>query len=312
MSDDAPARDAVLLCFERDRGPAEALGARLDLSPKTIERHRFPDGELRLRLPPSLPPTVIVFATLDQPNEKLIELLLVARESRALGAGGLVLVAPYLCYMRQDVAFSPGEAVSQRIVGAFLAELFDGVLTVDPHLHRTATLARAVPARRALALSAAPLIGTFVASQRPGALLIGPDAESAPWVEAAASRAGLDFAVGAKTRHGDRAVDVVLPEVPVAGRDVVLVDDMASTGRTLAQAARLLREAGAARVDAAVTHALFVGDAQEVMRAAGVAEIWSTDSIAHRTNRIALAPLLAGALRDDGAVRADTQDRAPS
>ncbi len=312
MTDEAPARDAMLLCFERDRGPAGELARRLGLSQRLLERHRFPDGELRLRLPPTLPSKVIVFATLDQPNEKLVELLLVAREARALGARELVLVAPYLCYMRQDTAFSAGEAVSQRIVGAFLADLFDGVVTVDPHLHRTATLAQAVPARRALALSAAPLIGAFVAAQRPGALLIGPDGESRPWVEAAAARAGLAFAVGAKTRHGDRSVDIVLPDATIAGRDVVIVDDMASTGRTLACAAQRLREAGAARVDAAVTHALFVGDAQEAMRAAGVAEIWSTDSIAHPTNRIALAPLLAEALRDDGAVHADTPGRALS
>jgi ribose-phosphate pyrophosphokinase len=89
-----------------------------------------------------------------------------------------------------------------------------------------------------------------------------------------------------------------------------MVDDMVSTGHTLARAAQLLREAGAARVDAAVTHALFVGEALQAMRAAGVAEIWSTDSIAHPTNRIALAPLLAESLRDEGAEHAGTPGRA--
>ena len=70
----------------------------------------------------------------------------------------LLLVAPYLAYMRQDIAFHPGEAVSQRIVGPFLASLFDAVVTVDPHLHRVATLHEAVPAAHTVALSGAPLL----------------------------------------------------------------------------------------------------------------------------------------------------------
>src|SRR5690606_12123678 len=109
--------------------------------------HRFPDGELRLRLPATLPAAVVLFRGLHQPNEKLVELLLTARTARGAGARHLTLVAPYLAYMRQDMAFAPGEAVSQRIVGDFLAQLFDAVITVDPHLHRVARLDEAVPVR---------------------------------------------------------------------------------------------------------------------------------------------------------------------
>ncbi|MCZ4328253.1 ribose-phosphate pyrophosphokinase-like domain-containing protein, partial [Brachybacterium paraconglomeratum] len=86
-----------------------------------------------------------LYRSLDQPNEKLVELLLAARTARTLGAPHLTLVAPYLPYMRQDIAFSPGEAVSQRIVGPFLASLVDAVITVDPHLHRVASLRDVVP-----------------------------------------------------------------------------------------------------------------------------------------------------------------------
>lgn len=288
--------DSVLLHFDRDAQAAGALGGLLGLPCVMLERHRFPDGEFRLRVPELPAACAVVFATLDDPNEKLVELMILAGCLRELGVSRIVLLAPYLCYMRQDIAFTPGEAVSQRIVGRFLAERFDALITVDPHLHRISSLEQAVPLDDAIALSAAPAIGEFLARERPGALLLGPDGESAAWVSAAAQQAGLQHAVASKVRSGDREVQIVLPEVELAGRQVVLIDDMASTGRTLALAARLVLQAGASRVDAAVTHALFFDDALQVMRDAGVREIWSSDSIVHPSNRIALAPMLAASL----------------
>jgi len=103
--------------------------------------------------------------------------------------------------------------------------------------------------------------------------------------------------VARKTRRGDRNVEIRLPEHDYSGLDTVLVDDLASTGRTLAGAAAALRNAGAARVDVLVTHALFVGDALDTLMAAGVSEVWSSDSIPHPSNAFALAPDLAAAIR---------------
>lgn len=288
---------SVLLYFEDETDAALRLAHVTGLTPMAIERHFFPDGELKLRLPTALPGRVVILRSLAQPNEKLIELLLAARTARELSAQHLTLVAPYLAYMRQDMAFQTGEAVSQRIIGPFLASLFDAIVTVDPHLHRTATLAEAVPVRQTRVLSGAPLLGEWIARQRDRPLLMGPDGESTQWVAQAAAHHGLDHAVCQKVRHGDKAVDIVLPPVPVRGRAVVLLDDVASSGRTVARAAQLLCAAGAASVDVAVTHALFAGDALQVIQAAGVAHVWSTDCIAHPSNVVSVAPLLAAALQ---------------
>ena len=288
----------VLLHFEDEQPNAARIAQAAGLERLQIERHRFPDGELKLRLPATLPQQVVLLRTLDNPNEKLVELLLAGQTARQLGARQLTLVAPYLAYMRQDIAFAPGEAVSQRVVGRFLASLFDAVITIDPHLHRVARLEEAVPLAHAIVLSGAPLLSDLIAARRQRPLLLGPDAESAQWVAVAAARHGLDHAVCQKVRHGDRAVQLELPDMAIAGRPVVLLDDVASSGHTLAEAARLVRAAGAASVDVAVTHALFAGDALQVLLAAGVGEIWSTDCITHASNVVSMAPVIAAALTE--------------
>ena len=286
-----------LLYLDDERGFAHRLAtaARVDAWP--IRRHRFPDGELKLTLPPRLPRAVAILRSLHDPNEKLIELWLAARTARTLGATRVTLVAPYLAYMRQDCAFAPGEAVSQRHIGALLAAVYDRVITVDPHLHRVSSLADVLPNTKTVVLSAAPAIGRYLRSRTGGALLLGPDAESDQWVRTAADAAGLPWAVCRKVRRGDRRVAVTVPDVPLRDRRVILVDDMISTGRTLVEAARALRKAGTSRVDVAATHALFSQEACRALQAAGVRRIWTTDSVRHPTNAIRLGGLLADALR---------------
>ena len=105
---------------------------------------------------------------------------------------------------------------------------------------------------RAVLVGALPL-SDHIVRQRERPLLVGPDSESAQWVAAAAARHGLDYVVCTKVRSGDRDVAVDLPATQVAGRATVILDDMASTGHTVAQATQGLRAAGALSVDVAVT-----------------------------------------------------------
>lgn len=283
----------MLLYFESEAGFAQKLAAAAHMPCALIESHRFPDGELKLRLPERLPERVCLLRSLHDPNEKLVELLLCGRAARQLGAQALTLIAPYLAYMRQDMAFSPGEVVSQRVVGEFLASLFDAVLTVDPHLHRIDRLDQAISGRQTVVLSGAPLLADLIAQTHTTPLLIGPDEESAQWVGSAASRHGFDSGVCTKVRRGDRDVAISLPALPIKGRNVVLMDDVASSGETLIQATRMLIAAGAQTVDVAVTHALFVGDALSNIQRAGVRNVWSTDCVAHETNAVSITNELA-------------------
>ncbi len=287
--------NAMTLGFPDYAAQARALAAALELSYDDLQVHRFPDGESRLCLPAALPQQVLIYCSLDNPNTRLIELLLATATARDLGAERCVLIAPYLCYMRQDIAFHPGEAVSQRIVGRWLADHFDAVITIDPHLHRISRLEQAIPTQFALSLSAAPLLGRYAATHFDAPLLLGPDAESAQWVQTAAAAGQLDYAVARKRRHDDRNVEIELPELDLHDRCVVLLDDIASTGRTLARAAEALYARGAADVHALVTHPLFVGDAEAQLQAAGIRTVHSTTSINHSSNTLPLTDLLATA-----------------
>jgi ribose-phosphate pyrophosphokinase len=154
-----------------------------------------------------------------------------------------------------------------------------------------------VPARSALALSAAPLLAEFIADQFDDPLLIGPDAESVQWVRELAIPRDWQFGVAQKLRIGDAAVEIQLPDIDMTKRHVVMIDDMISTGHTIAQAARAIQQRGAASIACIVTHGLFVGDALAKLYAAGLKKVWSTDSVPHETNAVDLAPLMANALR---------------
>src|SRR5512134_2269650 len=102
----------MILAFPDYLEQAQALASHLNAPLAEVKVHRFPDGESFVELPAPLPELVIVCRSLNQPNDKLIELLLCASTARELGARRLSLVAPYLCYMRQDFANRPGVAIS--------------------------------------------------------------------------------------------------------------------------------------------------------------------------------------------------------
>lgn len=291
---------AGVLGFPECREAAQALASALGIGFHEVALRNFPDGESLVRVPAPCPETVLLYRSLDDPNAKLVQLMLAAAAARDNGAGRVILIAPYLAYMRQDMAFHPGEAISQQVIGRLIASHFDGLVTIDPHLHRVSTLGEAVPGIPALSLSAAPVLSAAVAAAR-NPVLVGPDSESRPWVEAIAGPLGLDVLLGEKQRHGDRQVELVLADIArVAGRPVVLVDDVISSGMTLIAAAGQLLRAGATGVEALASHCLAGAEDLARMQAAGIARIRSTQSVGGPTACLPIAALLADAVRAEG------------
>lgn len=284
--------------FSEDEVPARRLADALGAPFRRIELHTFPDGE---SLPRAVEcgDTVAIYRSLDHPNPKLMPLLLAADALRGRGVSHLTLVAPYLCYLRQDAVFHPGEPLSQVVLGRMLGGVFDTVVTVEPHLHRTFDLQQAFGRAKVVALSAAEPLAAAMSPMLAGALVVGPDQEAKPWVGAFARLVGGDVFTFLKLRQGDRAVELTSrANGVVRGRQVVVVDDICSTGATLEAAVLKLRAMGAATIDVAVAHALFDNESAARLRRAGIRKIVSTDSCPHPTNAAPLAALLAQALKD--------------
>jgi len=291
---------ALVLGFAEGEAAARRFAAALGVPHATVEVHRFPDREALVRVPASAR-TVFLYRSLDNPDAKLVELLLAASAARDEGARRIVLVAPYLAYMRQDKAFRRGEAISQRVMGRLIATHFQGLLTVNPHLHRVATLEEAVPWIPAVAISAAPLLRGLIDADR-RSVIVGPDGEAAQWTASIAGPLGLELLTSSKQRHGDRDISITIDDLGrVRGRPAILVDDVISSGATLARAAALLRGAGASSVEAIVTHCLAGPEDLAKLGVAGIDRISSTDSVDGPAAGVHLSGLLADAVRSTAA-----------
>ena len=277
------------------RGIAAVTGAEI----QPVGLHRFPDGETLVTLggdPSGC--DVAILATLRDPDRLALPLRFAAATARELGATRVGLIAPYLGYMRQDARFHPSEAVSAPIFVAFLDDCFDWLVTADPHLHRNPSLSNLfrIPARR---VATAPLLATWIAENVPDAVLLGPDSERQQWVAEVAQRAGRPYEVLRKHRSGDRQVEISLPDGAVLRQGTpVILDDIASSGRTLIRTLEQLRALDMPPAFCVVIHAVFADGAEEAIRRAGAAQIVSTDSIPHPTNAIGVAGILAGAMKE--------------
>ena len=258
-----------------------------------IETRRFPDGESYVRILSDVADRPVdLVCTLARPADGFLSLAFAADAARSLGASEVTLIAPYLSYMRQDRRFQPGEAITSKTFARLLSSTFDRLVTVDPHLHRYPALSAlyTIPTDT---LHSAPLLADWISTEIEKPLIIGPDEESEQWVSAIAERIGAPYTVLRKIRHGDRNVDVELPDLSEwKAHCPVIVDDIASSGQTLIDAAKKLPLQGFRRPVCAVVHGVFAEGSYERLRLL-TDRIVSSDSIPHESNAIGLAPLIA-------------------
>ncbi|MEM2942501.1 MAG: ribose-phosphate diphosphokinase [Candidatus Bathyarchaeia archaeon] len=283
---------------EECAGLGEKIAVELQARTIKVESKIFPDGESYLRFDGDLSSQelIIVKSCFPQQDKRLIELLFALDAAKELGAKRTVAVVPYLAYARQDRRFRPGEIVSNSSVGRLLEAVgADLLLTVDVHQRESLKNYKI----ETVNVSAMPLLANYLNSmglRRP--YILAPDKGASEHAQSVASILGTDYAHFEKVR--DRITGQIMMRMIDADferRDAVILDDIISTGATVAEAARIAKKLGAEKIIAACTHALLVGDAMELMAKGGVTEVVSTDTVAGLTSKISVAPAISNSLR---------------
>lgn len=272
----------------------------------------FADGETQVRIEGDVRAAdlYIVQPTSAPTNERLMTLALLADAARAADAARITAVIPYFGYARQDVRSRPGEARSAQVAARILAVAgIDRVVVLELHSPALES-AFEMPLTH---LRADELMLPVVRGWRLADLVVvSPDAGGVKRAQRYATALAAPLALIIKTRPRD---DVAVPLQAlgeVRGRACLIVDDMASTGRTIAGAAQALLEAGAREVHALFVHAVMAPGALERIAAAGVRRIAATDSVpSARDPRVEIVPtalLLANALAELAGEARSTRD----
>ena len=279
---------------------AHELG--VELGACTIDR--FPDGEVSVRIDASVRgrDVFVVQPTSPPVNEHLMELLAFADACRRADARRITALVPYFGYARSDRRNGVRAPVTARVVADMMQAVGIGrVVTIDAHTPQVEGFFH-IPIDD---LSAAPpLCAALRAHLFDDTVIVSPDLGGARRAADFADRLGRPAVVCVKRRSGGSRVAVTQVIGAVRNRRCIIVDDMITTGATVAECARAVREQGALeRPTVAVSHGVFAPGALERLRAAGVGEVVATDSIAEppegsaHATRVTIAPLLAATVR---------------
>ncbi|MFH1246856.1 MAG: ribose-phosphate diphosphokinase [Candidatus Micrarchaeota archaeon] len=258
------------------------LASKLNANYSELWKEYFPDGELHLKFKVKVAGNVVVIvqSLSPEPNESLIEFVFAIKTAKELGARKVIAVAPYLCYARQDKRFHHGEVVGNHIVSHLIQHAgADEFYTVAAHLHRIASIYELFSIKSAN-LSMPEEIANWVKKKfKNGAIIVGPDIESHRVGEAVAKLAGSNYDTFLKKRFsGTRVKHTAVANVECRGKDVVIIDDIISTGGTILGAAKHLKKMGAKSVSAVCIH-LMTQAAGDKLRANGIKYVASSNTI---------------------------------
>ncbi len=276
---------------------AERVAKQLKCPLLNPEIKRFPDGELYVRLDNKLEEehVVIVQSTHHPQNDNLIELFLLLDAAKDLGARRVTATVPYLTYARQDKQFKPGEATSTHTICKLIEHAgADDFLTVD--MHNNGVIQNfSIPTFN---LTAMPLLGQYLAKLKlQDPVILGIDQESLERVRRVAAELKADYDYLGKPKVALKKITIQPKHLEVAKRDVILVDDIISTGGTIIEATRILRSQRARKIYAACTHPAVTEDTLQKILKAGVQAVIATDTIEHRTSVVSVAPIIAGTIQ---------------
>lgn len=260
----------------------------------SINVGKFPDSEfhLKLRKNPEHKNVVIINSMAGNPDDKIIETILAGGIAKDYGAVRVTLVATYLPYMRQDKHFEKYDSFSSKHVIRLFNE-FDKIIAIDPHLHRIKSLKDISP--RAESISVDNIVADFISDKFKNDFeIIGPDSESAQWSGVIARKLKKKVTILTKHRFGDKKIrqdDVKLR----SGVNYLIIDDIISTGKTLAGALAMARKQGAKKLYCIGIHGILAGNAAKIITKH--AQLITTNTIPNKYAKIDISRAIVSALR---------------
>ena len=267
---------------------AKDLSKKLEQPLLKASYKRFPDDEFYFCIEENIQNEDVVIVQTTYPDARIIELLLMQDAVYEAAANKITVVLPYFGYSRQDKKFQEGEPISARAIAAHISLHADYVITVDPHKEHLLDFFT----RSAYSCSAVDEIAKYLKKKQVD-FVLAPDKGAKKRAEQAAHIIGCDYDYMEKTRIDGTTIKIKPKNLDAKGKKVAILDDIISTGGTMAKSIKELKKQGAKEVSVACTHGLFVGDAKEKLFAAGCDEIISTDTIENEYSKVSVAPTIA-------------------
>jgi len=274
------------------KGPASPLlcnklANKTDVETVKVKTKVFPDGERYVKLDEDVEGKSCAVVQTTYPTQHLLELFMIQNALKENGAGSIRIVVPYYSYGRQDKIFEKGEAVSAKAFARRIEVEADEFYSIDLHSEEIVDFFD-IPAEN---ISAMTRLAEYSMKEKKPDLLIAPDEGAKNMVKDAALSVGLEWDYLEKTRIDANTVKIKPKSIDVKDKSIVILDDIISTGGTMTEAARQLKESGAEEVHAGCTHGLFAGDAKE--RLGSVCDsFFCTDTIEQERSEVSVSPLL--------------------
>ena len=272
---------------------AQKIGKKLKVPYSQLNVKKYPDGELNLRLMSNVKGKDVAFVQsfYGNVNEKIVEVLFATDAARELGARKVILVAPYLAYLRKDIRYDPGECINRNAITNIISRYFDRVLVIDPHIRKGVKIS-SLFSIKAVEINADKLIADYIKKNIKNPLVVGPDSGSLNMAKGISNMAKCNYAIFEKTRISGWEVKTrARKKVDLKGRNIVFVDDIISTGNTILECVKNMKKMGAKKFYCVAVHGIFVGKALERLRKVNV-KVVTTNTIPNKVSKIDISGLI--------------------
>lgn len=272
---------------------AKRIARRLKAVYVKTESRVFPDGESKITIKkiPRQSIVLVVQSTSPPVDTNLLHLLSVISKVRKYSSR-IYAVMPYIGYARQDREFLEGEIITISVIGQMLRTVgAKKVITID--IHSTKAL-KELKISSENVTAVFELVKYFKKLRITNPLVVSPDSGGKQRAKEFANLLGTDFLYLEKNRNKKTGqVNILTSKVSVKNRNIILVDDMISTGGSIIKSTQFLKKQKCKRIFVACTHALLVNDAEKRIRNAGVSQIISTNTIPRKTSKVDVSKIIA-------------------